>query len=71
MKDHPCYNKITKQDCPDRKVGCRLTCERWGEYETLRNKEYVVRKACSEAYDIVINSRYTAKLKHKMRQRTK
>ena len=36
----PCYNLITKTDCPDRKVGCSSKCEKWKKYEAMRNEEY-------------------------------
>ena len=36
----PCYDTITKTDCPDRKLGCHDTCEKWAKYEKKRNARY-------------------------------
>ena len=36
----PCYDHQTKTDCPDRKLGCHDTCEKWKQWETIRNARY-------------------------------
>lgn len=28
------------KNCPDRVVGCHITCEKWAAYEKERNAEY-------------------------------
>lgn len=50
----PCYNRVTKTDCPDRSVTCHGTCKKWAEYEAERDVEYRHRLANSkftDAYD--------------------
>ena len=44
MLKNPCRNRKTNEDCPDRHVGCHSNCEKWKEYEVLRNAEYKRRK---------------------------
>lgn len=42
MLEAPCFNRITKTDCPDRKAGCAVKCEKWALWEkekALREKE--------------------------------
>ena len=34
--DNPCFDKKTKTDCPDRSVGCSITCTKWAEYTKRR-----------------------------------
>lgn len=36
--DMPC-----KKDCPDRKCGCAVDCERWRAYAEKRDREYDAR----------------------------
>lgn len=38
--DNPCYNKLTKVDCPNREPYCGATCKKWKAYEKMRNEEY-------------------------------
>lgn len=33
------------KDCPDRSAECRLTCTKWAEYTTERDKDYEKRLA--------------------------
>lgn len=40
MLTRPCYNELTKTDCPDRCAGCAAHCERWAAYVASRDKEY-------------------------------
>lgn len=40
MLTRPCYNELTKTDCPDRCAGCAAHCERWAAYVASRNKDY-------------------------------
>ena len=40
---NPCYNKLTKTDCPDRKSGCGATCKKWADYVRERDEEYIKR----------------------------
>lgn len=44
MKQSPCYDKVNKTDCPDRTVGCGISCKRWAEYVEKRDAEYNRRK---------------------------
>ena len=43
MLKRPCYDELTKTDCPDRCAGCSAHCERWAEYVAARNAEYAER----------------------------
>ena len=36
----PCYDELTKTDCPRRKAGCAINCPEWAEYVEARNKAY-------------------------------
>lgn len=40
---NPCYNEITKTDCPKRHPGCGANCKDWADYVELRDAEYVKR----------------------------
>lgn len=66
---NPCYNEKTKTDCPDRKPGCAGSCERWREYEKIRNEGY---KEKAKAYtSIPFNADvYDKKIKVKLRNRS-
>lgn len=32
-----------RQDCPDRSMECRLTCEKWKAFEAYKKKVYAAR----------------------------
>lgn len=56
------------KDCPDRAVRCRLSCEKWREYEIERNEEYKKRWAIAdgagyraEKQNKIIHRQYRAK----------
>ena len=49
---HPCYDPITKTDCPNRKAGCFADCEKWAEYVTKRAAEYERREHLSKVGDL-------------------
>ena len=49
MLKNPCRNHKTKEDCPDRHVGCHTTCDKWRRYEEIRNTEYMYRKEYMES----------------------
>ena len=36
----PCYDPVTKTDCPNRCQACSITCEKWARYSESRNAEY-------------------------------
>jgi hypothetical protein len=36
----PCYDELTKTDCPRRHSGCAINCPEWAEYEKQREEEY-------------------------------
>ena len=61
----PCYNFITKTDCPDRKVGCSSKCEKWTKYEAKRNEEYERRQMEYAAYPKHKNIPYKKKIGEK------
>lgn len=37
MTQNPCY--VNDVDCPDRKCGCAITCEKWKQYSEVHRKE--------------------------------
>ena len=43
----PCFDRLTKQDCPERCENCHNDCPQWAEYVKERDKEYQRRKAAS------------------------
>lgn len=45
----PCFDEQTKTDCPDRKQGCAVNCEKWAKYLEARNAEYAERKKLGES----------------------
>ena len=36
--DSPCYDKKTHTDCPNRRIGCRQSCQAWEIYEAFKNR---------------------------------
>ena len=71
MRNNPCFDMITKTDCPDRKAGCAVTCPKWAEYEREREKEYHDRQVEYEVDRAIQDHRnktYAAHLKKKSRQ---
>ena len=36
----PCYDPVTKTDCPNRHGGCAVGCKKWAEYLKERDKRY-------------------------------
>lgn len=45
---NPIPNPCVK-DCPDRKAGCAITCEKWAEYRTKRDQYYKSKLAQGES----------------------
>lgn len=43
MKKNPCF-KTRDDQCADRRVGCRDTCDKWALYEAEKSKEYAKRR---------------------------
>lgn len=39
-RSNPCYNKTTKQECPDRYLGCHSNCSKWADYVAKRDEVY-------------------------------
>lgn len=68
MSSTPCYDVKTKTDCPDRKVGCHTTCEKWKEHIAEREHVYQQRMAVIEEYDITHSKKHRNYLKWKQRQ---
>lgn len=64
----PCFDIKTKTDCPDRKVGCAVTCERWAEYVEARDEDYRHRKDLSEIGASLKESYYTNRDEYLRRQ---
>lgn len=60
----PCFDRLTKQDCPERSENCHNDCPRWAEYVKERDKEYQRRKAASQ-YTEGFNKQITNGLKWK------
>ena len=57
----PCYDYKNRKDCPNRKIGCAIDCEKWKEFtkykEEMRKKisdaketEYQIRKLNFRGY---------------------
>ena len=47
MIQNPCYDLLTKTDCPRRCVGCRSSCTEWAFYMKAKEEEYAERlKIC-------------------------
>ena len=52
----PCYDEVTKTDCPRRHSGCAINCEEWHDYAKRRDEEYRRRLAESGANSAIISS---------------
>lgn len=60
----PCFDRLTRRDCPERCENCHNDCPRWAEYVKERDKEYQRRKAAS-MYTEGFNKQITRGLKRK------
>lgn len=40
----PCYNSKLQQVCPNKSTYCRLSCDAYKQYETIKRKEYEDRR---------------------------
>lgn len=68
----PCYDRLTKTDCPDRHGGCQLNCEKWQAYVVERDKVYEKRKNDALANSTIVGHRTEAHSKFtKKEQRMK
>ena len=41
----PCH-----QDCPDRSATCKCTCEKWAEWEKIKQELYAKRKLTTDSW---------------------
>lgn len=55
MIQNPCYNPITKTDCPRRCVGCRSLCKEWALYMRAKEEEYAERLKLCQAKNSTID----------------
>lgn len=39
----PCYDPVSKVDCPRRSAGCSVGCPDWANYTAERDREYARR----------------------------
>ena len=44
MITNPCYDPVTKTDCPHRTQGCAKNCPWWKDYVTERDADYKERR---------------------------
>lgn len=44
MIPNPCYDPVTKTDCPHRKQGCATKCPYWADYVEERDADYKERR---------------------------
>lgn len=63
MRITPCYDVVTKQDCPRRSATCRIFCPEWKKYVEERDKEYERRYATTSSY----TAAYTEKKKNNLK----
>lgn len=40
MMENPCYNTLTRTDCPNRSSGCAVNCPKWAKYVKERDENY-------------------------------
>lgn len=40
---NPCYNTLTKTDCPRRTAGCAVGCKEWADYVKAKDEMYLKR----------------------------
>lgn len=54
------YLSPCDKDCPDRRGGCQSCCEKWADYEKIRNAKYDQRLALIDkrAYSPAQERRY-------------
>lgn len=43
MAKSPCFNTITRTDCPNRHEGCAAQCPNWAKYTEERDAEYAAK----------------------------
>ena len=41
----PCH-----QDCPERSATCKCTCEKWAEWEAIKQESYAKRKMATSCW---------------------
>jgi hypothetical protein len=55
---NPCFDQETGVDCPNRKAGCAVGCEKWEAYVKVRDREYELRKTRIEVGTFEIPYKY-------------
>lgn len=63
---NPCFDPSTKTDCPNRRGGCSVTCEKWAEYVKKREETYKDRYHQAMMTEIA-NEHWAKHLKVKMK----
>lgn len=48
MPVNPCFDPVSRTDCPHRSTNCRVSCPKWKEYAAERDAEYERRRIDSE-----------------------
>lgn len=71
MRITPCYNVVTKQDCPRRSATCRLSCPEWKKYVEERDKEYARRHVTESSYTVAHTNQLKNNLKFLQRKSRK
>ena len=49
----PCFDDVTRTDCPDRHAGCAVDCEKWKAYVDERDKFYKKRIIENDAQSVI------------------
>ena len=45
MPLNPCFDPVSRIDCPHRSANCSVSCPKWKEYAAERDAEYERRRA--------------------------
>ena len=66
----PCYTP-ERPECPNRKVGCQVTCPEWAKWDEYKTKMYEDRKQEREAIEAMRDTSKAVKKKWLKNERNK
>lgn len=55
MLQSPCFDAKSRIDCPNRSGTCHTTCEKWAEFEKVKQAEYATREKTRERLSAIYN----------------
>lgn len=71
----PCFDELTRTDCPRRACGCQLTCKEWALYLEKRDELYKKREVETAVNKAMVGIKFDRSAKRlrdqMMKQRSK